>query len=69
MLNLSAASLFCLVVLVGLFVYSGGTIMPATQGADAMEAAQTWMMWGVVVAVPVITGILWVLRLKTPSGR
>ena len=74
MLNLSALSLLCLLILVGAFFYTGGfdnggSFLPATQGADAQEATQIWVTWGVVVAVPLITGILWIFRLKVPSGR
>jgi len=68
MLNLTAVSLFCVLVLVVLYRYSGGAFLPATQGADTQEATEIWLMWGVVVAVPLITGVLWVLRLSKRSG-
>ena len=37
MLNLTAASLFCVLVLVGGYIYSGGRLLPATQGSDTQE--------------------------------
>jgi hypothetical protein len=62
MLILTAISLFCLMVLAGLFVYSGGSLLPSTLGAGVGETAQIWIMWGIVVAVPLVTAMLWVMR-------
>lgn len=63
MLNLTGLALFCLLTLVGLSFYRGESVLPATEGANAGEAAQIWIMWGAMVAVPLITAILWVVRL------
>ena len=68
MLNLTAVSLFCVLMLTGLFLYSGGSLLPATQSSDTQEATQTWLMWGVVVTVPLITAVLWILRLSERGG-
>jgi cytochrome bd-type quinol oxidase subunit 2 len=68
MLNLTAVSLFCVLVLAGLFLYSGGSLLPATQGSDTQEAMQTWLMWCVTVTVPLITAVLWILRLSERGG-
>ena len=68
MLNLTAVSLFCMLVLVGGYFYSGGSLLPATQGADTPEATRIWIMWSGMVAVPLITAVLWALRLATRSG-
>ena len=68
MLNLTAFSLMCLLVLVGGYFYSGGSLLPSTKGSDAGEAIQIWIMWGVVVTVPLVTAVLWVLRLTARSG-
>jgi uncharacterized membrane protein len=68
MFNLTGISLFCVMVLIGLYVYSGGSLLPSTQSADGREATQTWLLWVIVVAVPLITTVLWILRLTTRRG-
>ncbi len=68
MLYLTAASLLCLVFLLGLFIYTSGDLFPSTKGADAGRAAEIWIIWSVAVAVPLITGVLWVFRLTKRGG-
>ncbi len=68
MLNLTAASLFCLLFLVGLFIYKSGNLLPSTKGADTSEAVEIWIIWGVAVAVPLVTAALWVARLTESGG-
>lgn len=68
MLILTAASLFCLLFLLGLFLYRSGSLLPSTKGADTGEAAEIWIIWSVAVAVPLITGVLWVFRLTKRGG-
>jgi len=68
MLNLTAASLVCLVFLSGLFIYTGGNLLPSAKGADAGKAAEIWIIWSVAVATPLITGVLWVFRLTKSGG-
>ncbi len=68
MLNLTAASLVCLLFLLGLFIYKSGNLLPSTKGADAGEAAQMWIIWSVAVALPLMTGVLWVFRLTKRGG-
>jgi hypothetical protein len=68
MLNLTGLSFFCLLLLLGLFRYTG-SLLPATTGADRSEAVLIWGIWGVMVAVPLVTCTLWVLRLtKLTNG-
>lgn len=67
MLSLTAFSLLCLMILVGGFVYSGGSLLPYTQHAGTEEALGIWIMWGTTVALPLVTSLLWVLRLS--EGR
>jgi hypothetical protein len=62
-LSLTAVSLLCLMILVGLYFYSGGTILPATNGAGPSETLEIWVSWSVIVAVPMITAALWIIRL------
>jgi len=71
MLNLTAISSFCLLVLVGGYLHSG-SILPATQGASQREAAWLWAISGLLMGLPLITGVLWVFRLvssRRQSGK
>jgi hypothetical protein len=61
MLNLTAFSLVALLFLVGLFLYSG-SILPGTQGASSGEAALMWSVTALAIGLPIITGVLWILR-------
>lgn len=48
---LLALTPFCVVVLAGLYAYTG-TYLPSTGAASAAEEVLIWAMWGVLVAVP-----------------
>ena len=62
MLNLTAVSLFCLMVLTGLYLYSG-SLLPATNGAGALERASIWLLWIALIGLPLLMGVLWAMRL------
>ena len=64
MLNLTAVSSFCALVLLGLFAYRGGSLLPATDGAGSQESLGIWIMWGILIAVPAVTAVLWLLRMR-----
>jgi hypothetical protein len=63
MLILTTASLFCLIVLAGLYAYTGGSILPQTQHMMPSEARALWIEWFPFVGIPVLTAIFWILRL------
>ena len=50
-------SCFCVLVLVGLYAYSG-SLLPSTEGASQSEALEIWLLWIAVAGVPV-TALLW----------
>ena len=68
MANLTAISFLCLLVLVGGYLYSGGSLLPSTKGAETPEATQIWIIWGAAAALPLITTVLWLIRLATRTG-
>ncbi len=65
MLNLTAFSYFCLVILVGLYLYSG-SVTPKTAGASSQVTTRIWISWSVVAGLPLITGVLWIMRMMLP---
>lgn len=56
-----ALSLFCIVVLVGTYAYSG-SVIPITGEGRAKDAV-TWVMWIFVVSIPVTTLCLILVQL------
>lgn len=58
---MSAVSGFSFVVLLGTYVYSG-SLAPSEQPLESGYAIVTWLMWLVLMLVPVATAILWTLR-------
>lgn len=62
MLNLTGFSLICVLMLLGIFAYGGG-LFPGTEGAGPREIATIWVAWSIIVALPVTTAGLWLLRL------
>ena len=69
MLVLTAISLFCLLVLAGLYRYTGGSILPQTQNATAGEARELWIEWSFLVIIPVLTAVLWAVRLSSRRAK
>jgi hypothetical protein len=69
LLNLTAVSFFCLIVLAGLYRYSGGSILPAINNAGPGEALSIWVMWSLIVGVPAMTAALWMIRLWSKRDR
>lgn len=63
MLGLSAATLFCLLVLLGLYAYSG-TILPSVENAVGIEALVIWLCWTGLIALPLATALLWAGRIS-----
>jgi hypothetical protein len=53
----------CLVVLVGVWAYSG-SMLPSTEGALSNEVVTIWLFWAALVAVPVLTLCLWVVAVR-----
>ena len=68
MLGLTASSLFCLIVLVGGYLYSG-SVLPSTQQTYRADLLVKWLLWTVVVGTPAFTGVLWLLRLRINADR
>ena len=68
MFGLSAVSLFCLTVLVGLYRYTG-SVFPSTQQTDGTELLFIWLLWSILAGVPAFTGVLWVLRRRIRKNR
>lgn len=60
-LVLLGLSCFCVLVLVGLFLYHG-SIFPATHGATGSELVMIVGLWVSVAGVPIITLFLAILR-------
>jgi hypothetical protein len=56
--------MLCLLILIGVWAYAGSPF-PQTQGANDSEEAELWIEWSIIVAVPTITALLWLLRLRT----
>ena len=67
MLNLSALSLLCLLIELGLWAYAGSPL-PQTRNAGDTEKLVIWVIWIAIVAVPFVTALLWLVRLRA-SGR
>ena len=65
MLVLTAISSFCLLVLAGLYAYTGGSILPQTQNAPPREVWELWITWSAFVLIPTVTAVLWLLRYWT----
>ena len=65
---LTALSALSLLVLLGLWVYAH-RLIPMTEHAVTSEALTTWAMWGVVVAIPLITAVLWLLRFRASRRK
>ena len=68
MLGLTAISLFCLTVLLGLYLYSG-SVLPSTQQTNGMSLFVKWSLWAIVAGTPIFTGVLWLLRLRRGTDR
>ena len=68
MLGLTASSLFCLVVWVGGYLYSG-SVLPSTQQTHGLDLLVKWLLWTVVAGTPIFTGVLWLLRLQRGTDR
>ena len=62
MLILTGLSIFFLVTLTGLYFYSG-TILPSTPRSDASGALIMWITWMAVAGTPLVTALLWIIRL------
>ena len=65
---LTAVSAFCLFVPVGVWLYAGSPL-PQTQGATAAEARELWIEWSAIIAVPIVTTVLWIFRLTDRSAN
>ena len=63
MLSLTLVSSFCLLLLVGIFRYHG-SFLPSVRGAEVWEVIEIWFLWAAIVSVPVVTAILWMLRIR-----
>ena len=61
---LSLATPVCLLVLVGLYVYSG-SFLPSTVGMSGIEALSIWVGWGLLVAIPPLTILLLLPSLRS----
>jgi hypothetical protein len=62
-----AVSALCVLVLVGVFLYSG-TFLPSTEGASSREAWLLWLEWTGIAAFPLLTGAWAILhRLGGPK--
>ena len=68
MLSLTGVSLLCLVILAGVWVYAGSPL-PQTQGTSAPDRFWIWVNWCVLAAIPLLTTILWFLRIKRSNTR
>jgi hypothetical protein len=68
MFGLSALSISCLLFLLELWAYAGSPF-PQTQGASPSEARWLWAEWSLLFPVPLITAILWLLRISDPTRR
>ena len=66
---LTAISLLCLLVLLGGYRYTGGTILPQTQNATPAEVQELLFEWSSLVIIPVVTSVLWAVRLWTRRGK
>jgi len=62
MIILTLVSLWCLLILVGGYFYTGSTILPQTQNMTSDEALRLWIEWSIIFAIPVVTAVLWTLR-------
>ena len=67
MLILTALSIFFLVTLTGLYFYSG-TILPSVPRSDPSGALLMWLTWVVVAGTPLVTALLWIIRLRADEG-
>ena len=63
-LNLTGFSMLFLAILVGGWTYSGSPFPKTTQG----DRIQLWALWSIMLAIVVVTALLWLLRL-TNVGR
>jgi len=60
LLGLIALSVLCLLILAGLWRYSG-SILPSIDGASNGETLVIWLIWAILTGVPVATGLFWLL--------
>lgn len=61
-LILATLSLLCALILLGLWRYSG-SILPAVTGSSAVESASMWVVWGILVGLPIMTVALVLFRI------
>lgn len=59
---LSVASAFCILILTGLFLYSG-SIFPTHKGGT-LDGIIKFGLWSLFVIIPLFTSILLLLKLK-----
>ena len=59
---LGGLSSVCVLILLGLYLYSG-TFLPSTEGAGRAEAAGLWLTWTVLVLVPIATLLDLIVRI------
>jgi hypothetical protein len=52
---LASLSAICVLSFWLLYAYSGGSVLPATQGATESETLKIWGIWSVLVAIPIAT--------------
>lgn len=57
---LFALSVFCGLILIGGYFYSG-SLLPSTQGAESAEATGIWIGWSIVAGIPATTFIWWMI--------
>lgn len=58
---LTAISILCVMVLIGLYAYSG-SFLPNTVQSEGGRATVTWILWGVVAGIPSLTLVLLIGR-------
>ena len=64
MLNLTAFSLLSVIILAGGLAYHG-SLFPETGGASGPKAALMWLLTVLLIALPLFTSVMWVLRISS----
>jgi hypothetical protein len=68
MLGLIALSCLCLIILAGLWRYSG-SILPSADGVPPNEAVLMWLTWAILAGVPLGTLCLWLVLVGRQSKK